>query len=463
MMMFFLVVLLVLLVVLSAASISFPVQPPTFDASEYTTWGDASVLGSRRSDINIPFKGSDGDDDNIHMIRLDLIGSSYNRGYAHGALLTKEIVEFMGPKLDKFFMDQIANLDVSNYPKAIQDILKLTELAAPLIFKKAMSYVWEKEKDYVPQHIHDEINGMANGVCSNLGPSCSVDEWNEKIQQLNMLPELIRMACTAYGAYGKASQSGGLIQLRALDFGTGPFANYTIVSVSRGATENENQGFVSISFPGFVGAITGISQSGIGISEKVWMVYKKHGSLLPGSYNGLADVLVLREILEFSKTREEAEAYLASVKRTWAIWVGIGDYASQKFDLVGYKEDSATPYTDATMPQMTGQPYLEDICYVDKHPQPSGDGPTGTLPTALQAFYGNITLDTTKVVTQYHQTGDLHTAIYDYKSKQMYLSIGRINHDGKYCPDSDCSDPDKWMAYNRPSVKFNLEDLWAGY
>jgi len=444
----------------ATSDLVFPIQPPTFNANEFTSWGDKSVLGCRRADINVPFTNNDGEDDNIHMIRLDLIGSSYDRGFAHGSLLTKEILEFMGPKLDKFFMDEVKNIDVSNYPKIIQDFFKIAELKAPDVFKKAMSYVWEQEKSYVPQHIIDEISGMANGVCSNLGPSCNVDEWTEKIQQLNMLPELIRMACTAFGAYGKASQSGGLIQLRALDFGSGPFANYTIVSVSRIASE---QAFVSISFPGFVGAITGISQSGIGISEKVWMKYGKYKDLLPGSYNGLADVLVLREILEFSKTKEDAEKYLSTVKRTWAIWIGIGDYSSQMLNLVGYKEDSAIPYTDVTMPTMTGQPYLEDICYVDKHPQPSGEGPTGTLPSALQAFYGNITLDTTKVITQYHQTGDLHTAIYDYKNKQMYVSIGRINHDGNYCPENDCSDSDKWMAYQRPSVKFDLNDLWAGY
>ena len=50
------------------------------------------------------------------------------------------------------------------------------------------------------------------------------------------------------------------------------------------------------------GAVTGISQSGIGISEKVWMTYDKR-ELLPGSYNGLADVFVLRDILQNSKNR----------------------------------------------------------------------------------------------------------------------------------------------------------------
>jgi len=55
------------------------------------------------------------------------------------------------------------------------------------------------------------------------------------------------------------------------------------------------QPFVSVTFPAFVGAVTGISQSGIDISEKVWMTYNKK-ELLPGSYDGLADVSVPRDI-----------------------------------------------------------------------------------------------------------------------------------------------------------------------
>ena len=43
-----------------------------------------------------------------------------------------------------------------------------------------------------------------------------------------MLPELIRMACTAYGAWGKATATGkGLIQVRAFD---GPWVNFTVAA-----------------------------------------------------------------------------------------------------------------------------------------------------------------------------------------------------------------------------------------
>ena len=51
-----------------------------------------------------------------------------------------------------------------------------------------------------------------------------------------------------------------------------------------------------------LGAVTGVSQSGVGISEKVWMTYDDP-DLQPGSFNGLADVFVLREILQNSKNK----------------------------------------------------------------------------------------------------------------------------------------------------------------
>ena len=83
------------------------------------------------------------------------------------------------------------------------------------------------------------------------------------------------MACTMFGAWGSATPDGGLIQLRALDFGGGPFANHTIVFVHRNSgsgsgsdpAAQDARAFASVFFPGYVGAITGVAQSGIGISE----------------------------------------------------------------------------------------------------------------------------------------------------------------------------------------------------
>jgi hypothetical protein len=99
------------------------------------------------------------------------------------------------------------------------------------------------------------------------------------------------------------------------------------------------------------------------------------------------------------------------LQRTFAIWVGVGDFVSQKMDIVGYLEASATPYDDVTMPANTGQQYIESVVYVDKHPQPSHDGTTGTLPVGLEDFWGNLTTSNSRMVLQSHETGDQHIAM----------------------------------------------------
>ena len=105
---------------------------------------------------------------------------------------------------------------------------------------------------------------------------------------------------------------------------------------------------------------------------------------------------------------------------------------------------------------MTGQPYLESVVYVDKHPQPSSEGPNGTLPTALQYFYGKISLDTTKQIVQAHGTGDVHVAAYDFSNKKLGVAIGKIDSEGNYGPNGE------WQAFNRPWTIFSLEGLFSG-
>jgi len=374
--------------------------------------------------------------------------------------LRSQLGAFFSRLLTLSFSPFFFHLQVAKLPVKMQEILadmkKAGSALAPKIFRKAMLWVWDTQLEYTPQYIKDEISGIAEGMCSVLGEKCDVEDWKSQLQAVNMLPELIRMACTAFGAWGKATSTGSGLQLRALDFGAGPWAGNTLVAVHRNDPSNPDHAFVSISFPGFVGAITGVAQNGVGISEKVWMTYDTP-DLQPGTFKGEADVFVLRDILNFAKNRQDAEDMVQKAKRTWAIWIGVGDYASGQFDLIGYKEKSAIVYNDKTIGSMTGMPYLESVVYVDKHPQPSNDGPNGTLPTALTDFYGKISLATTKQIIQHHQTGDVHWAAYDFGANQMELAIGKTAEDGlSYGPNS------VGAAFNRPTVQWSLSDLWSG-
>ena len=58
------------------------------------------------------------------------------------------------------------------------------------------------------------MNGIGEGICGYLGSGCKgeydVEHWKSQVKYFNMFPELIRMTCTAIGAWGKAvkNQSG---------------------------------------------------------------------------------------------------------------------------------------------------------------------------------------------------------------------------------------------------------------
>ena len=129
------------LLALLAASAS--ALPSSYKASDYTTFDRRSVSGSRRAQISIPVDAAA--DDVIDMVRLDLVGDAKARGFAQGALITAEIENFMGPALDKYFVDEVISLDISKFPENLQKILapliKIGGAAAPKAFRAAMKWV----------------------------------------------------------------------------------------------------------------------------------------------------------------------------------------------------------------------------------------------------------------------------------------------------------------------------------
>ena len=49
----------------------------------------------------------------ICIYRLDLVGNSdYERGYAHGSLMAKEIAQFVEVELSKYYMSLVMSIDL---------------------------------------------------------------------------------------------------------------------------------------------------------------------------------------------------------------------------------------------------------------------------------------------------------------------------------------------------------------
>ena len=321
--------------------------------------------------------------------------------------------------------------------------------------------MFAKQEKYISQANMDELHGIADGMCAaktlaDASQECDSDDWFVKIARFNMIPELVRMSCTVIGGWGPATQNGALFQVRALDFGASPLATFTTLAVHRDASGAPL--FASVSFPGFVGVVTALSPK-IGLSEKVWETYEGCG-LQPGSYDGEAVVMVMRDAVENAASREDAESMFDSAQRTWAVWLGVGGAEDQILDVVQYKQDSTTIQTDQTLPDVTLQPKMDSLAYVDKHPQPSKSTPDSDdyLPNLLQARYGNLTAEAMVEVVAGHETGDIQVAFYDWTpdKERLLFSIGKVDAKTTFGPENH------GKGCYRAFSEFSLTDLWAG-
>lgn len=121
-----------------------------------------------------------------------------------------------------------------------------------------------------------------------------------------------------------------LLQLRALDWAVnGPFQQFPAVLVYHPSTNNTNN-FSLFSFVGFVGALTGVSDSPIGICEKVWLKY--NGT---SSREGIPWHFLLRDILMWDKSVDDAINRVNDASRTCSIFIGVGD-PENKFRVMEY-------------------------------------------------------------------------------------------------------------------------------
>jgi hypothetical protein len=463
-------------------------DPTVFDPSPYTKWVATSSDGlSRKAVVDIPFTNSSGLPDHVNYLRLDLVGDTYHRGFAQGELLSDEIVDLVDVQLELWYSNAIKGVvdSLDRLPEWVKTAIEAkVDAVAGQLFTVALQAVWDHESYAVPPRLIVEMDAIAAGVCAaieaKVPDSCDVDEWKYKLYRINMIPELIEMTCTMFGAWGPASASGNLLQLRALDFGATPLSNFNALLVHRPAPGTAStfpsadgiwasnstlpQAFASLAFPGLTGVITGVSEDGIALSEKVWEVSNMTKGVQAGRYNGEADVLVMRDVLELAADRATAEVYMRNLVRTFAVFLGVGDYATQQMDIVGYRMTDFHAYTPETMPAVTGQPAFVDLVYVDKHPQPSTADPADPngMPALLAQYYGEIDGLAAMDIVAGHDTGDLHVTVYDFgdagdkaATNKLWFSLGVVDANFQFALN-------EWKACHRPFVEYNLANLWAG-
>jgi isopenicillin-N N-acyltransferase like protein len=233
-------------------------------------------------------------------------GSAYQMGEAQGLLLGTRGADFIN-SVWSYLESQVAEV-IKVLPPYLADLVANMGLEAALDATELIT------RSYTDPKVYDELKGLA--------AAGGIDY--HRLVRVHMIAGLTQGACSMVGLWGDALAPGTeALQLRALDWNMdGPFRDYAAIIVYHPNPGDGNQ-FALVGFPGFVGALSGMSDRKVAISE-IGVSYPDP-SFGKESRFGMPFIFVLREILQYDQTIDDAISRMATVHRTCDLILGVGD------------------------------------------------------------------------------------------------------------------------------------------
>jgi len=172
---------------------------------------------------------------------------------------------------------------------------------------------------------------------------------------------------------------------------------------------------------------------------------------VPGTYAGEGLPFVIRRFVEMSGNKADAEQIIADAKRTWHVYLGLGDSETMDFDVVGYAWKQFKLWNNSDLFNFTGTERIQDVTFLNKHVQPEKDT---ELHDILAGIAGNMTgRHFAAYVPHAHGSGDVHHYVVDHGEGKFYLALGTTTDDGTEFIRKAC---------DAPVVAFDLAaDVWA--
>ena len=211
---------------------------------------------------------------------LKVSGSPFEMGYQHGLALKQKIQS----NIQQYLKKTTASEDSQ---KTIEQFVKKLPLVVP----------------HIPLKYMDEMKGVSKGSDSSF----------QDILLLNLFPEMFH--CCGIITSGKASKDNTLYHTRVLDYSAGKDLQSSAFLMV--ASPQNERSFLSVTYAGFIGCVTGMNEAKISIGEI--------GGLGYGNWDGIPMSFLLRSILEQADSLDEAKEILSSAKRTCEYYYIIAD------------------------------------------------------------------------------------------------------------------------------------------
>jgi hypothetical protein len=353
-------------------------------------------------------------DDRITVLYVS--GTPYEMGYEQGRLLADQVratIRDVQDGADKFL------------PKELRNSKLISQRDKDDIIGELLHRAWDMMAPYAPKEDLEEMAGLSAGSGVPL----------DLIHQMHAIPDVGETSCSGMVAKGSATRDGHVYQLRILDYG----ANFNLqrrplITVYRPTTDNANQ-YVTIGWVGFVGAVSGVNEKGVALSE-MGFGNPPGGKTLAGT----PMPFLLKNVLRYANSADEAAAIIRAVRRTnsYVYFLGdkrddpIGMITSAQRCLIYHANESDTLAVDGeTLTQ------FHDVVYGGHYNDKQGQ--------LVKELEGKLDVGTIQdVARQIAMKSNLQTVIYDLTADKIWVANRK----------------DKVRAADRPYVEFSLADAW---
>lgn len=356
-------------------------------------------------------------------------------GFARGQLIGTELTAFVNGAWNFIKSQVVQGLMQDSFPKWLAELIALIGLDAALDATELVTRL------YTDQAVFDELAGIA---AASPGLSYS------RLYKLHMVAGLTQGKCSLFVANASATLNGHLLQLRALDWSMDEhFLAGKAVAVYHPSAANANA-YVNVGFVGLIGALTGVNEAMIGISE-IGVSYPD-ATFGEESRIGVPFIFLLRDILMYDRTVDEAVARLKSARRTCDLLLGVAG-GKQGYGYAFEYSYSTLDVFDPTNMRPDNSTWhfkLQDIVYFGMDFLCPGFNEV--LGTQLKKNHGKLTAELTiRDVVSVEASGDTHAAVYDLTAGELFVSFGSSQNATKGLPQA---------AYGRQFTKFNLHSLF---
>ncbi len=328
--------------------------------------------------------------DSIWLVKVG--GTRYEMGYEYGRLLANQVAGCIAS------MSAVAPFTEAQYAAAVAAMWKST-------YFDTTSY-------------DQELQGVADGCAAGGHPEITY----EKLRRMQLIPDMSELGCSLFAAWGSATASGHLCQLRNLDWSmdTG-IQDYPVVAIFE---PDDGQVHAVIGFAGMLGVSGGgLNEHGIALSQIMGYFCD------PETLNGIPFPILLREAIYHDTTLAEALSRITSATRTNNYYYGVSgpDGGSLTGRLLLTSNRRCDIYSDNQSvnphPCVSPTPFhtsLNDVVYWRRH----DGGGNQMFYNAITARYGNI--DSTRSIEIAQIVGvssTLLSVVYDATTRQFWVAF----------------------------------------